>query len=68
MIIGTNQNVHKTEDLIAVHVDSALIKRVNKWRYLGLIVDDRLSWKDHIPGGTSILGGRGGGLGPKICL
>ena len=48
MIIGTNRNVHNTTDLIAVHVDGALIRRVNKLRCLGLIVDDRPSWKEHI--------------------
>ena len=48
MITGTNRNVHNTTDLIAVRVDGALIRRVNKSRYLGLIVDDRLSWKEHI--------------------
>ena len=48
MIIGTNRNVHNTTDLIAVRVDGALIRRVNKSRYSGLIVDDRLSCKEHI--------------------
>ena len=46
--IETNQNVHKTAGLIAVRVDSVLIRRENKSRYLGPIVDDRLSWKVHI--------------------
>ena len=39
---------HKTADLIAVRDDGALIRRVNKSRYLGFIVDDRLSLKEQI--------------------
>ena len=46
MIIGPNQYVHKTASWIPVRVDSAFIRQVNKSRYLGLIVDDRLSWYD----------------------
>ena len=34
--------------MIVVRVDGALMRRVNKSRYLGLIVDNRLSWKGHM--------------------
>ena len=47
MIIGSTQNVLKFGDLIAIRIDDQLIKRVAHVKYLGIIVDDRLTWKEH---------------------
>ena len=48
MIIGSTQNVLKFGDLIAIRIDDQLIKRVAHVKYLGIIVDDRLTWKEHV--------------------
>ena len=48
MLIGTTQALIKIGNLLAVRVNGQLIGRVYKSKYLGLIVDDKLSWKDHI--------------------
>ena len=42
-------------------VDSALIGRVHKLRYLGLTVDDRMSWKEHF----SYISSK---ISPNICI
>ena len=38
----------KFGDLIAIRIDDQLIKRVAHIKYLGIIVDDRLTWKEHV--------------------
>ena len=43
MIIGSTQNVLKFGDLIAIRIYDQLIKRVAHVKYLGIIVDDRLT-------------------------
>ena len=43
MIIGSAQNVLKFGDLIAIRIYDQLIKRVAHVKYLGIIVDDRLT-------------------------
>ena len=48
MLIGTTQALSKIGNLLAVRVNGQLIRRVYKSKYLGLIADDKLSWKDHI--------------------
>ena len=48
MIIGSTQNVLKFGDLIAIRIDDQLIKRVAHVKYLGIVVDDRLTWKEHV--------------------
>ena len=48
MIIGSTQNVLKFDDLIAIRIDDQLIKQVAHVKYLGIIVDDRLTWKEHV--------------------
>ena len=48
MIIGSTQNVLKFGDLIATRIDDQLIKQVAYVKYLGIIVDDRLTWKEHV--------------------
>ena len=48
MIIGSTQNVLKFGDMIAIRIDDQLIKRVAHVKYLGIIVDDQLTWKEHV--------------------
>ena len=48
MLTGTAQALSRNGNLLAVRVSGELIRRVYKSKYLGLIVDDKSSWKDHI--------------------
>ena len=48
MIIGSTQNVLKFGNLIAIRINHQLIKRVAHVKYLGIIVDNRLTWKEHV--------------------
>ena len=47
MIIGSTQNVLKFVDLLAIRIDDQLIKRVAHVKYLGIIVDNPLTWEEH---------------------
>ena len=47
MIIGSTQNVLKFGDLIAIRIDDQPTKQVAHVKYLGIIVDDPLTWKEH---------------------
>ena len=51
MISGSNQRIKTFDGLIAIRVDDHLITRTNWTKYLGIIVDDNLSWElqiDHV--------------------
>ena len=48
MLSGTAANVLKFEGLLAIRIDSYTIKLVHMAKYLGIITDDKMSWKDHI--------------------
>ena len=48
MMIGSTQNVLKFGDLIAIRIDEQLIKQEAHVKCLGIIVDDRLTWKEHV--------------------
>ena len=45
VIIRSTQDVLKFGDLIAIRIDDQLVAHV---KYLGIIVDDRLTWKEHV--------------------
>ena len=48
MLIGTAHNTLRFGNLLAIRIDDHLIKRVNKTKYLGIIVDDSLTWNQQI--------------------
>ena len=48
ILTGTTQNILKIGDLLAIRVQGHTIKRVYKAKYLGIVIDDKLTWKDHI--------------------
>ena len=48
MLSGTAANVLKFGGLLAIRIDSYTIKRVHMAKYLGIIIDDKMSRKDHI--------------------
>ena len=48
MLIGNNWNLSKIGGLFALRINSGPIRRVHKAKYLGLVINDKLSWKEHI--------------------
>ena len=48
MLSGTAANVLKFGSLLAIRIDSYTIRRVHVAKYLGIIIDDKMSWKDPI--------------------
>ena len=48
MLLGTTRNIRKLGSLLAIRIDSHLIRRVYQSRYLRHIVDDKLSWTEHM--------------------
>ena len=48
ILMGTTHNILKIGDLLAIRVQGHTVKRVYKAKYLGIVIDDKLLWKDHI--------------------
>ena len=48
MLIGSMQKIQPLNNLIVNRVNSRLLKRVERIKYLGSIVDENLTWDDHI--------------------
>ena len=48
ILTGTTQNNLKIGDLLAIRVQGYTVKLVYKAKYLGMVIDDKLTWKDHI--------------------
>ena len=44
----TSANILKIGELLAIRVDGHTMKRVRKAKYLGIIIDEKLRWEDHI--------------------
>ena len=47
MLVGTHQRTTEADDLV-IEVSNTRLERVNKFKYLGVLLDNTLSWKDHI--------------------
>lgn len=48
MFIGSDDNLNKISNSAAVYLGNKPIKRVRKSKSLGITIDERLSWTDHI--------------------
>ena len=48
MLIGNVKKIQPLNNLIAIRVNGRLLKRVERIKYLGSIVDENLTWDDHI--------------------
>ena len=47
MLVGTYQRTTEAEDLV-IEISNTRLERVNKFKYLWVLLDNTLSWKDHI--------------------
>ena len=47
MIVGTHQRTAQADDLV-IEISNTRLERVNKFKYLGVLLDNTLSWKDHV--------------------
>ena len=49
MVIGANQRLHSfSDDQINITIDAKLITKVKEAKSLGVIIDEHLSWSNHI--------------------
>ena len=49
MVIGSNQRSHSFfDDLINIEIDAKLITKVKEAKSIGVIIDEHLSWSNHI--------------------
>ena len=48
MLIGSVKKIWPLNNLIAIRMNGRLLKRVKRIKYLGSIVDESLTWDDHI--------------------
>lgn len=55
MIMGTPPKTFRFSSIINIIIDGTILKRVNKTKFLGVIVDENLSWKYHIEGISNTL-------------
>ena len=50
MLVGTHQRTTEADDLV-IEISNSCLERVNKFKYLGVLLENTLScvdWKDHI--------------------
>ena len=47
MLVGTHQRTAEADDLV-IEISNTRLERVNKFKYLGVLLDNTLSWKDHV--------------------
>ena len=62
MLFGESQRLAKV-DQFSVSVNGSAIKRFTEFKYLGVIFDEHLSWKEHVKEIASKAGRRVGLLG-----
>jgi hypothetical protein len=48
MLVNRNPNVRINDDLFELKMGNHIIERTKSYRYLGLLVDEKFSWVDHI--------------------
>ena len=49
LVIGSNQRLHSlSDDQINVEINAKLITKVKEAKSLGVIIDEHLSWSNHI--------------------
>ena len=47
MIIGSSQRLNKI-DSISFEVDNIDLDEVSSFKYLGIVINNRLTWQDHV--------------------
>ena len=47
MLVVTHQRTAEADDLV-MEISNTCLERVNKFKYLGVLLDNTLSWKDHV--------------------
>ena len=47
MLVDTHQRTAEADDLV-IEISNTRLERVNKFKFLGVLLDNTLSWKDHI--------------------
>ena len=55
MLLGTRQRNTNEDDNIFIELNNKKLQRVNTTKFLGVIVDENLSWKNHIEGVTKTI-------------
>ena len=55
MIMGTPQKTFRFSSETNIVIDGVILKRVNKTKFLGVVVDENMSWKYHIEGVSNTL-------------
>ena len=48
MIIGSGQKILNIQEEPLISIGNETIKKISKCKTLGVIIDDKLLWKDHI--------------------
>ena len=48
MLVGTHQRIAEAADELVIEISNTRLERVNKFKYLGVLLDNTLSWKDHV--------------------
>ena len=48
MLFSSSKRLKNTTNLIALRVGDKLIRRTKEVKYIGVIVDEQLTWEDHI--------------------
>ena len=47
MLVVTHQRTAEADDLV-MEISNTCLERVNKFKYLGVLLDNTLSWKDYV--------------------
>ena len=63
VIFGTDARLSKVTDKVIIKIGDYEINRVYDFKYLGIVLDDSLTWKDHVRYVISRVGKRVGVLG-----